>query len=108
MSSLNIHKEEMIASSTPSIKLRLKRDYPSNKPKCVLVCHHGITLHLEFFDSLTKEMNNSDIIVYRFDARGHGKSEGKKGYIKTIFEMVEDLKVVIDLAKKENPNFQSF
>ena len=43
--------------------------------------HHGITLHLEFFDSLIKEMNNSDIIVYRFDARGHGKSEGKKGYI---------------------------
>ena len=37
MSSLNIHKEEMIASSTPSIKLRLKCDYPSNKPKCVFI-----------------------------------------------------------------------
>ena len=102
------HKEEMITSSTPSIKLRLRRDYPLNKPICVLVCHHWITMHLEFFDGLTKEMNKSDILVYRYDARGHGKSEGKKGYIKTIFEMVEDLKYVIDLAKKENPNLPIF
>lgn len=108
MSSLNIHKEEMITSSSPDIKIRLRRDYPSNEPKCVLVCHHGVTLHLEYFSTLAKEMNKSNIIVYSFDARGHGKSEGKKGYLKTIFEMVEDLKVVIDLAKKENEKLPIF
>ena len=104
MSKLNNHLEEMIQSSTPSIKLNLVRDYPSKEPKCLIVCHHGIMVNLNFYDKFSKEANNLNIIVYRYDARGHGKSEGKRGYVKSIFEMVEDLKIIIDLAKKENPN----
>ena len=108
MSKLNNHLEEMIQSSTPSIKLNLIRDYPSKEPKCLIVCHHGIMVNSKFYDKFSKEANNLNIIVYRYDARGHGKSEGKRGYVKSIFEMVEDLKIIIDLAKKENPNVPVF
>lgn len=108
MSKLNIHEKEKIESSTPSLKLNLMRDYPSNEPVAIVVCHHGITLSLSFYDSFTKEMNKENIVVYRYDARGHGDSDGKRGYVKSIFEMVEDLKIVVNLAKKENPNLPIF
>ena len=98
----------MIESSTPSLKLNLMRDYPSKEPIAVAICHHGITSYLQYFDKIVKELNSANILVYRYDARGHGKSEGKRGYLKTMFELVEDLKVVVNLAKKENPNLQIF
>ena len=53
-------------------------------------------------------MNEANIVLYRYDARGYGDSEGKRGYVKSFFEMVEDLKIVVDLAKKENPNLPIF
>jgi len=108
MSKLNTHKEEMIESSTPPVKLLLKREYPSNTPVGLIVCHHGIMINMKFFDPFVKEMNKSNFIVYRYDCRGHGKSEGKRGYVKSLFEMVEDLKIMVDLAKKENPNLPLF
>ena len=108
MSKLKNHEDEMILSSTSPIKLRLIRDFPSKEPKCLIVCHHGITMSLHFFDKFSKEMNEANIAIYRFDARGHGKSEGKRGYSKSIFDMVEDLKIIVDLAKKENPNLPIF
>ena len=108
MSKSKNHEEEMILSSTPPIKLRLVRDFPSKEPKCLIVCHHGIAMNLHFFDKFAKEMNEANIAIYRLDARGHGKSEGKRGHSKSIFDMVEDLKIIVDLAKKENPKQQIF
>ena len=108
MSKLNTHELEMIESSTPSLKLNLMRDYPPEEPVAVAICHHGITLYLQYFDKVVKELNGANILVYRYDARGHGKSEGKRGYLNTMFELVEDLKVVVNLAKKENPNLPIF
>ena len=108
MSKLNNHQLEKIESSTPSIKLNLIRDYPSKEPKAILICHHGIILSLKFYEPFVKPMNEANIILYRYDARGHGDSEGKRGYAKSMFEMVEDLKIVVELAKKENPNLPVF
>ena len=108
MSKLNTHELEMIESSTPSLKLNLMRDYPPEEPVAVAICHHGITSYLQYFDKVVKELNRANILVYRYDARGHGKSEGKRGYLNTMLELVEDLKVVVNLAKKENPNLPIF
>jgi len=108
MSKLNTHEEEMIESSTPSLKLHLIRDYPPNTPVGLVVCHHGIMVNVKFYEPFVKELNKSNIIVYRYDARGHGKSEGKRGYVKSLLEMVEDLKIMVGLAKKENPNLPVF
>ena len=110
MSKIKNHEEEMIQSSTPSIKIRLVRDFPEKKkePVCLIVCHHGITMNLHFYDKFAKEMNEANIVIYRIDARGHGKSGGKRGHVNSIFEMVEDLKIIVDLAKKENPKLPIF
>ena len=54
-------------------------------------------------------MNNHDIAVYRFDARGHGKSDGRdKIHLNSYFEMVEDLRLVVEKSKTENPNLPIF
>lgn len=91
------------------LKLYLNKDYPHNLPKAVLVISHGLAVHSHHFLDFAKTMNSNDIAIYRFDARGHGKSEGRdKIHLNSYFEMVEDLRLVVEKAKIENPNLPIF
>ncbi|PTI39392.1 alpha/beta hydrolase [Staphylococcus succinus] len=109
-------KKEIIERNTTELvagydglKLYLNKDYPHNLPKAVLVISHGLAVHSHQFVDFAKTMNNNDVAVYRFDARGHGKSDGRdKIHLNSYFEMVEDLRLVVEKAKIENPNIPIF
>ena len=60
---------------------------------------HGICEHRGRYESLAKSLNNAKYSVITYDLRGHGKSEGKKGYIKSFTEHVNDLSYVVDKYK---------
>ncbi|MDO4895199.1 alpha/beta hydrolase [Moraxella sp.] len=91
------------------LNLHLQKDIPNTKPKAVVVISHGLASHSGVFGDFAKTMNQNGIAVYRFDHRGHGKSDGRDSiHIKSYFEMVEDLRLVVEKAKKENPNTPVF
>lgn len=91
------------------LNLHLQKDMPNTKPKAVVVISHGLASHSGVFGDFAKTMNASDIAVYRFDHRGHGKSDGRDSiHINSYFEMVEDLRLVVEKAKQENPNTPVF
>lgn len=78
------------------LNLHLQKDIPQSKPKAVLVISHGLASHSGVFADFAKQMNENGIAVYRFDARGHGKSDGRDSiHINSYFEMVEDLRLVV-------------
>ncbi|SUT85957.1 alpha/beta hydrolase fold protein [Actinobacillus ureae] len=91
------------------LTLQLTKDYPDNPSKAVLVISHGLASHSGVFGNFAEQMTNNDIAIYRFDARGHGKSDGRdKIHINSYFEMVEDLRQIVQKAKQENPNAPLF
>ncbi|WP_416192556.1 lysophospholipase [Neisseria sp. CCUG12390] len=91
------------------LNLHLQKDMPSTKPQAVLVISHGLASHSGVFGDMAKTMNDNGIAVYRFDHRGHGKSDGRDSiHIKSYFEMVEDLRLIVEKAKRENPNTPVF
>ncbi|WP_305269956.1 alpha/beta fold hydrolase [Moraxella sp. ZY210820] len=91
------------------LNLHLQKDIPNARPKAVVVISHGLASHSGVFGDFAKTMNANDIAVYRFDHRGHGKSDGRDSiHIKSYFEMVEDLRLVVQKAKAENPNTPVF
>ena len=91
------------------LKLHLQKDIPQTKPKAIVVISHGLASHSGVFGDFAKTMNADGIGVYRFDHRGHGKSDGRDSiHIKSYFEMVEDLRLVVQKAKAEYPNTPIF
>lgn len=91
------------------LNLHLQKDIPNTKPKAIVVISHGLASHSGVFGEFAKTMNDNAIAVYRFDHRGHGKSDGRDSiHIKSYFEMVEDLRLVVAKAKSENPNTPIF
>jgi alpha-beta hydrolase superfamily lysophospholipase len=73
-------------------------------PKAVFIVVHGFAEHMGRYDYLVKRMNDDGISTYRFDNRGHGKSQGKRGHLENYMDFVSDADMVVDLAIKENPD----
>lgn len=91
------------------LHLHLVIDQPQTKPKAILVIAHGMSDHSGTYADFAKTMNNNHVAVYRFDQRGHGQSDGRDSiHISSYFEMVEDLRLVIEKAKADNPNTPVF
>ena len=76
--------------------------------KGVVQIVHGMTEHALRYDFFARKLTEEGYIVYAHDHRGHGetsKSEEERGYIadKEGFDLlVEDVKELSDIIKKEN------
>lgn len=76
----------------------------AQNPKAAIVIVHGLAEHQGRYDYLAEKLHKNDITTYRFDHRGHGKSEGERGYYEDYNDMLKDVNVVVDIAIEENPD----
>jgi alpha-beta hydrolase superfamily lysophospholipase len=57
----------------------------------VLVITHGLAEHSECYHPLARALAEDGWLVYAWDMRGHGRSEGKRGFVRHISNYVDDL-----------------
>lgn len=97
---------EMI-SSFDGMKLYLNKEVPDNA-RAVLVIVHGLCEHQGRYDYLADLFHKAGIGTYRFDHRGHGRSDGERTYYSDFNELLDDTNVVVDMAAAENPDIPVF
>ena len=71
-------------------------------PKAAVIFVHGICEHLGRYEYLKNKFNAEGYSVYRYDARGHGKSEGKRGYLEDFEDYLDDLDIFVNIVRREN------
>ena len=75
----------------------------------VIQIAHGMAEHHERYEDFIQTLNNNGYIVYINDHLGHGKSvkgDSELGYFgkeKGYLNLVDDMKLLTDIIKKENP-----
>lgn len=94
--------EHRMLGTKDHVKLYLQTD-PVDAPKAVVVVVHGLCEHCGRYDYVTARLNRAGYSVYRFDHRGHGRSEGKRVYYDTWEQISDDVFTVVQTAKAENP-----
>lgn len=52
---------------------------------------HGLAEHSECYHPLAQKLMEDGWQVFGWDLRGHGRSEGKRGYVRSIAEYIDDL-----------------
>ena len=72
--------------------------------KAAVVIVHGLAEHSGRYDYVAEKFHQAGFSTYRFDHRGHGQSEGERGFYKDYNDMLEDVNVVVDKAIEENPD----
>lgn len=85
------------------VELRYRKDMADSQ-RAVAVITHGICEHLGRYDYVTQKLNAKGISVYRYDLRGHGKSKGKRVYCEKYTDFLEDLDMMLEMARNENPD----
>ncbi len=103
----NIITEKKWIESFDGTYLYYAKDIP-RKCKAIIILLHGFTEHLGRYDKFKEKLNSYGYGVYRYDYRGHGKSEGKRGYIKDFFYLFKDTDVIVEKAKINHPHIPIF
>lgn len=84
------------------ILLHVKRN-EIKEPKGTVIITHGIAEHSGRYEPITKKLNEAGFNVLRYDIRGHGQSQGKRGSLKSFHQTIDDLHALVVEERKKNP-----
>jgi alpha-beta hydrolase superfamily lysophospholipase len=65
---------------------------PDNSPKAMVHVMHGYAEHIDRYENVVNELLPAGYAVFGTDHRGHGKSQGKRGHVKSFQEFIDDEK----------------
>lgn len=81
--------------SVGGTKLICKTWQPTDPPKAVLFIVHGLGEHMGRYEEMAHVFTEKKLAVFGFDHRGHGLSEGKKGHVESMEQLVEDVEYAL-------------
>lgn len=72
-------------------------------PKSVIAVVHGIAEHSGRYAVLAQWFAQRGFAVHAYDHRGHGRSLGRRGYVRSFSELLDDLEQFLLTLRKEHP-----
>ena len=69
---------------------------------------HGLAEHIGRYKNLVNYFVPRGYAIYGLDLRGHGKSQGLKGYVEHFSYYLDDLKTFFDMVRRENAGKKIF
>ena len=66
------------------------------KPKAVIILVHSLGEHSGIYKDFAEELTNNNYYAVSLDLRGHGRSEGRRGYASSYRKLIKDLHTLID------------
>lgn len=109
-----MNRINFVFKNKDNISINAYKWVPKQNIKGIIQISHGMNEHILRYDYFGQQLANAGYLVYGHDHRGHGKSTTslkKLGYISDndgFMDMVEDLKLMTDIIKKENSDEDIF
>jgi alpha-beta hydrolase superfamily lysophospholipase len=79
---------------------------PEQTPRGVVVLSHGFGEHARRYDHVAARFGESGLVVYALDHRGHGRSGGKRVYVRDISEYTGDFDTLVGIAASGYPDLK--
>ena len=95
--------EERTLTTADGLHLHVERHRPTGTARGVLVFLHGFAVHVGLYRHVAAAFAGAGIDVTAFDCRGHGRSEGRRGYVRRFSDFDDDLALVIESARAGCP-----
>ena len=81
---------------------------PAQGPKAILLVVHGFAEHSGRYMNIVNHFVPKGYAVYGLDHRGHGRSEGLRGYVERFSYYLDDLKTFFDIVRSEHDDAKVF
>ncbi len=73
---------------------------PDNEPHSIIIVIHGFGEHGGRYKNLIDHFLPLNYAIYALDHIGHGKSNGYRYYVNSIFDFVKSIKKLTKIVKK--------
>ena len=81
---------------------------PDGDARAILLVVHGLFEHSGRYTNLVNYFVPKGYAVYGLDHRGHGKSEGLRGYVEKFSHYLEDLQTFVSIVRSEHGDSKIF
>jgi alpha-beta hydrolase superfamily lysophospholipase len=81
---------------------------PATDPKAILLVVHGWAEHSGRYTNLGNYFVSKGYAICALDHRGHGKSEGLRGFVERFSDYLDDLKTFFDIVRSEHGDTKIF
>ena len=79
---------------------------PDTAPTGVIVLAHGYGEHARRYDHVAQRVGEAGLVTYALDHRGHGRSGGKRVYLRDISEYTDDFHTLVGIAAADHPGLK--
>jgi alpha-beta hydrolase superfamily lysophospholipase len=91
-------------ASTPSgVTLSMRVMEPANEPHMIAFVIHGLCLHGAWCAGLGEALAAHGVLTVLLDLHGHGRSEGKRGFLPDRATLIADIAHVVSHARCGHP-----
>lgn len=101
------HSEDFL-SANDGTKLYYQIWKPDTTPKAIIQIVHGLAEHSSRYMNVVNTLIPAGFGIYAKDHRGHGKSEGTRGYVDTFTDYIDDEITFTKLIQEQEPNIPIF
>ncbi len=81
---------------------------PATDARAIVVFAHGYTAFAEAYSNVLTTLALAGMRVYAVDHRGHGQSQGKRGSLDRLDDVVEDFERLVAIARAEHAGLPVF
>ncbi len=103
-----VDHREYTWSSADRLKLFAQSWMPVNNPRAVVNYVHGFKDHSSRFSHWAVKLAKEGIGVIAIDLRGHGRSEGRRGYADSFERYIQDVRVMCDYSHQHYPGIPRY
>jgi acylglycerol lipase len=96
-------REETLVAAD-GVKIHVAHFAPRTTPRFILVALHGFAVHSGRYGHFLAKLAEVGGAVTTFDCRGHGRSGGRRGFVKRFDAFHDDLDLVIAAARANAPS----
>lgn len=77
---------------------------PDTPPRGVVILAHGYGEHARRYDHVAARFGAAGLTTYALDHRGHGRSGGKRVFVRDISEYTGDFHTLVGIAAADHPD----
>jgi alpha-beta hydrolase superfamily lysophospholipase len=82
------------------LELYESRWMPDREPRAAVVFLHGFTEHSDRYRELFETLSRRGYAVWAIDLRGHGKSQGRRVYVRSFDQYLDDLELLVARVRR--------
>ena len=102
------HTHDYFFATADYCRIFWQKWIPEEEVRAVLIFQHGLGEHSGRYQNLLDAMEGSGLACYALDARGHGRSEGKRGHVQPFGQYADDLHQLVQIVEEEQPGCKIF